>query len=99
MWSKRYLLHPTKEEYFKTTHPIGSLCTIFPLLVYYVLCTINGLDSPWVILGVFGCVLFGMGLAYIVAIVLKVYQKVLTPILFLLLGGTLTVASVLLALR
>ena len=99
MWTKRYLLNPTKEEYFKTTHPIGTACTITPLLIYYVLCTINNMDSPWLILGVFGCVLFGMGFSYIFAIVLKVYPKILTPIICLLLGSTLTATSVLLALR
>ena len=99
MWTKRYLLHPTKDEYFKTTHPIGSLCTISPLLIYYVLCTINHMDSPWLILGAVGCVLFGMGFAYIFAIVLKVYQKIHTPIIYLLLGCAITAASILLALR
>ena len=99
MWTKRYILHPTKEEYFKTSHPIGSVCTISPLLIYYVLCTINKMDSPWLILGAVGCVLFGMGFAYIFAIVLKVYQKMCTPIVCLLLGGTLIILSLLLALR
>ena len=99
MWTKRYLLHPTKDEYFQTMHPIGSLCTLSPLLIYYVLCAINHMDSPWSILGAVGCILFGMGLAYIFAIVLKVYQKKQIPVICLLLGGTLTAASVLLALR
>ena len=57
------------------------------------------MDSPWLILGAVGCVLFGMGLAYIFAIVLKVYQKIHTPIIYLLLGCAITAASILLALR
>ena len=57
------------------------------------------MDGPWLILGAVGCVLFGMGLAYIFAIVLKVYQKVCTPIIYLLLGSIITAVSVLLALR
>ena len=79
MWTKRYLTKPTKEEYFKTKHPIATFSTILPILVYYLFCLITGINNPWMLAGIIGCLILGIGLSYTFAIVLKVYDKWLIP--------------------
>ncbi len=96
MWTKRYLTNPTKEEFFKTKHPIVTSSMLVPLLIYYLFCSIKGINSPWMLMGMTGCLTFGVGLAYAFAIRLKIYKKVLLPILCLLSGGILVVVSLLL---
>ncbi len=95
MWTKRYLTKPTEEEYFKTKHPIATSSMIAPLIVYYLVCLIKGINSPWMLMGIVGCLVFGIGLGYAFAIRLKIYKKPLLPIVCLLSGGILVVMSLL----
>ena len=97
MWTKRYLTRPTEEEYFRTKHPIASFSVLFPILVYYWFCKINAINHPWMLAGILGCLILGVGLAYTFAVVLKVYHKWLIPALCDVLGFTLTVVSLILA--
>ena len=99
MWTKRYIFHPTKEEYFKTKHPIGSICAIIPLLIYYVYAATNDLNSPWLVMGAFGCLVFGIGLGYGFGILLKVYDRYIVPIGIMTLGIAMTVTSLIMVLR
>ena len=93
MWTKRYLTNPTKEEYFKTKHPIPTFSMLVPLLIYYLFCAIRGINSPWMLAGIVGCLILGVGLAYAFAIKLKIYKKILLPVLCLLSGGILIAVS------
>ena len=95
MWTKRYILHPTKEEYFKTKHPIATSSMLVPMILYYLLIAFSGVDTHnwWIIVGFLGCMMIGAGIAYAFAVKRKIYEKVLFPILCLLFGGTLLVVS------
>ena len=95
MWTKRYILHPTKEEYFKTKHPIATSSMLAPMILYYLLIAFSGVDTHnwWIIVGFLGCMMIGAGIAYAFAFKRKIYEKVLFPILCLLFGGTLLVVS------
>lgn len=97
MWTKRYLTKPTKEEYFKTKHPIASFSIIFPILVYYWICKINDINHPWMLAGAIGCLVLGVGLSYTFAVVLKVYDKWLIPALCNIIGLSLIVISLIFA--
>ena len=97
MWTKQYLTKPTKEQYFKTKHPIGAVCMLVPMLIYYLFCKISGINSWWMLVGMLGCLTFGVGLVYAFAMKLKIYEKALVPALCLLCGGALIVLSLFLA--
>lgn len=70
---------------------------LVPLLVYYLFCLIKDINSPWMIAGMAGCLILGAGLAYAFAIRMKIYKKVIVPIVCLLLGSLLIVLSLLFA--
>ncbi len=91
---KGYLLHPTKDEFFKTKHPFATFPVLFPLFVYYIICQIFGWNSAWMILGIIGSLLLGVGLTYLSAILLKVYKKYHIPLLLTALGGILVAISI-----
>lgn len=93
MWTKRYILNPTADEYFKTKHPIATMSMLLPLLIYYVYCRFAGINSPWMILGALGCLLFGIGLACLFAVIKKIYTKACVPTLALILGSVLIIIS------
>lgn len=97
MWTKRYITKPTKEEYFKTKHPIASFCMISPILVYDWICLRNDMNHPWMLDGIIGCLIFGEGLRYTVALALKVYNKWFLPIVCDVLGMVLIVISLIFA--
>lgn len=97
MWTKRYITHPTKEEYFKTKHPILSCCMLTPLWIYYLICLINDINDPWMLVGMVGCLTLGVGLVHTFAILLKVYNKRLLPRLCNVLGTFLIVISLIFA--
>ena len=79
MWTKRYILKPTKDEYFKTKHPIATSSVLVPMIIYYLIITFAGADRNnwWIMIGVVGCLILGVGLAYAFALKVKIYQKVL----------------------
>ena len=97
MWTKRYIFKPTKEEYFKTKHPIATSSMLVPMILYYLIITFAGVDrySWWIMVGFIGCLILGVGLAYLFAVKAKIYQKALLPTLCLMLGMILIVASLL----
>ena len=97
MWSKRYIFNPTKEEYFKTKHPIATASVLVPICVYYLYCSLNSLKSWWIILGVLGCLLFGIGLGYGFAVIRKLYEKAYLPVLCLIMGTTLVAIGLIFA--
>jgi len=65
MWTKRYILKPTKDEYFKTKHPIATSSILVPMIIYYLIITFAGVDryNWWIMVGVGGCLILGVGLA------------------------------------
>ena len=91
---KRYILHPTKEEYFKTQHPIAISSVLIPMILYYLI-AMSDADTHnwWIIVGFFGSIFMGVGIAYAFAVIRKIYEKVLIAVLWLLFGGTLLVVS------
>ncbi len=94
MWTKRYIFNPTKEEYFKTKHPIATSSILAPLIVYYLIVTFADADNNWwLLVGFVGCLILGVGLAYAFAVKVKIYQKVLLPILCLAFGMALIIVS------
>ena len=95
MWTKRYIFKPTKEEYFKTKHPIAISSMLVPMLLYYLIITFGGADryNWWIMVGFVGCLILGVGLGYAFAVKVKIYQKILLPILCLLLGTALIAVS------
>ncbi len=97
MWTKRYILKPTKDEYFKTKHPIATSSILVPTIIYYLIITFAGADrySWWIMVGVVGCLILGIGLAYAFAVKMKIYQRVLLPTLCLIFGMILIVTSLL----
>lgn len=97
MWTKQYIFKPTKEEYFKTKHPIATASMIVPMLLYYLIITFGGADryNWWIMVGFAGCLILGVGLGYAFAVKVKIYQKVLLPILCVIFGTVLIVVSLL----
>ena len=93
MWTKRYICKPTKEEYFKTKHPVGTISTLLPVCLYHLYCTITGINSWWMIVGLVGCITLGIGLAYAFAVKVKIYEKPIVPVLCMSIGGIITVLS------
>ena len=95
MWTKRYLLNPTKDEYFKGRHPIATGSVLAPMLISLLIITIAGADryNWWIAVEGVGSLIFGIGLSYSFAVMMKIYQKVWLPILFLILGLILIVVS------
>ena len=95
MWTKRYILHPTKEEYFKTKHPIATSSMLAPMILYSLFIAFSGVDTHnwWIIVGYLGCIILGVGIAFAFAVERKIYEKTLLPILCLLFGGILLVVS------
>ena len=97
MWTKRYITKPTKEEYFKTKHPIACFGMISPILVYYWICLLNDINHPWMFAGIIGCLILGVGLSYTFALALKVYNKWFIPTVCDILGMVLIVISLIFA--
>ena len=97
MWTKRYILKPAKDEYFKTKHPIATSSILVPMIIYYLIITFAGVDryNWWIMVGVGGCLILGVGLAYAFAVKVKIYQRVLLPTLCLIFGMIAIVASLL----
>jgi hypothetical protein len=95
MWTKRYIFKPTKEEYFKTKHPVAISSMLVPMLLYYLIITFGGADryNWWIMVGFVGCLILGVGLGYAFAVKVKIYPKILLPILCLLLGAALIAVS------
>lgn len=95
MWTKQYIFKPTKEEYFKTKHPIATSSMLLPMILYYLIIVFGGADQYnwWIMVGFVGCLILGVGLGYGFAVKIKIYQKVLLPVLCLLFGTTLIVVS------
>ena len=95
MWTKRYILHPTKEEYFKTKHPIATSSMLVPMILYCLFIAFSDVDTHnwWIIVGGVGCMMMGRGIAYAFAVNRKIYEKVLIPVLCLVFGGTLLLVS------
>ena len=98
MWTKRYILNPTKEEYFKTKHPIAASCMLFPMMLYYLIITFGGADNYnwWLMVGFAGCLILGVGLGYTFAIKRKICKQTLWPFLCLLAGVILIAISLVL---
>ena len=94
-WTKRYIFNPTKEEYFKTKHPIASASMLVPMILYYLIVTFAGVDTyNWLIaVGFFGSMIFGVGVCYTFAVTRKIYEKVWLPILCLLCGVIIIAVS------
>ena len=95
MWTKQYIFKPTKEEYFKTKHPIACASMLFPMMLYYFI-TLFADNSWWIMVGFVGSLVLGIGLAYAFAVKVKIFQKVLLPISCLISGMILIVVSLLL---
>ena len=97
MWTKRYILKPTKDEYFKTKHPIAASSMLVPVIIYYLIITFAGADryNWWIMIGSAGCLILGVGLVYAFALKVKIYQRVLPPTLCLIFGMILIVTSLL----
>ena len=94
MWTKQYLFKPTKEEYFKTKHPIACASMLLPMMLYYFIILFAD-NSWWIMVGFVGSLVLGIGLAYAFAVKVKIYQKVLLPILCVIFGTALIVVSLL----
>lgn len=97
MWTRRYILHPTKEEYFKTKHPIATSSMLVPMILYYIFVIFSNADTHnwWIIVGFLGCLITGIGIAYAFAVKKRIYEKAWLPVLCLSLGGALLVVSLL----
>ena len=95
MWTKRYIFNPTKEEYFKTKHPIAVFCMLMPLAVDYLIITFGVADqySWWLSVGFVGSLILGVGLTYTFAIQRKIYKRTVWPFLYLVVGVALLVVS------
>ena len=98
MWTKRYIFNPTKDEYFKTKHPIATSCMLIPMVLYYLIITFGGADNYnwWLMVGFAGCLILGVGLGYTFAIKRKIYKQTLWPFLCLLAGVILIAISLVL---
>ena len=97
MWTKQYILKPTKEEYFNSKHPVATSSMLVPVILYDLIITLAGADqyNEWIIIGAVGSLIFGAGLVYGFAVKVKIYQNVLLPALCFISGMTLTVLSLL----
>ena len=72
----RHFFDPVSDYEFKSRHPIGYGFVVFLgitvlLLSSFVFCLLVNKDSEWMILGVVGGFIFGIGLFNFVAIILK----------------------------
>jgi len=94
MWTKQYIFRPTKEEYFKTKHPIVCASVLLPIFLYYFVILFAD-NSWWMLVGFVGSIVLGIGLGYAFAVKLKIYQKVMLPVLCLISGVILIVVSLL----
>ena len=95
MWTKQYIFKPTKEEYFKTKHPIATASMSIPMTLYYLAISFFGVNSWWIMVGFVGCLVLGIGLVYAFAVKVKIYQKILLPALCLIVGVILVAVSLL----
>lgn len=97
--------NPASDEHFKKKHPVGYVFLVIlgifafllPLLVFIiVLMTNKNLDdsgSAWMVLAFIGCLVMGVGLFNLVAIIIKQYLGHLLTIICLLGGGSLIAIS------
>ena len=68
---------------------------LVPMILYYLIITLAGADryNWWIMVGAVGCLVLGIGLSYAFAVKAKIYQKVLLPVLCLVLGMALIAVS------
>ena len=95
MWTKRYIFNPTKDEYFKTKHPIAISCMLIPMVLYYLIITFGGADNYnwWLMVGFAGCLILGMGLGYSFAISRKIYKQTIWPFICVFAGAVFITVS------
>ena len=94
---KNYFYASSDEE-FKAKHPIGygflvMLGIVALLLPAIVFCVLVGTESGWVMLGVAGGFVFGIGLFNFVAIIIKQYLGHWVSIISFLVGGIMMLIS------
>ena len=92
----------SSDDEFKEKHPIGyvflvilGMAALFlPSILFCVLVvTLGETDSIWVLLGVVGSFVFGIGLFNFVAIIIKQYLGHLVSIMSFLVGGVMMLVS------
>lgn len=97
------LFDPKADDDFKAAHPIGYrvligigiVALLAPMAVYLLLMALNGMpENGWLLLGVAGCFIIGIGLFNIVAAFLHQYLGHIVTVGCLVVGGGLTVLSV-----
>ena len=94
---KKYF-NPSSDEEFKANHPIGYnflllLGIIVLLLPAFVFWVLAGTNDGWVLLGILGGFIFGIGLFNFVAIIIKQYLGHLVSIMSFLIGGIMMLIS------
>lgn len=98
--SKAYFCASSDDE-FKAKHPIGYgflvalgiTALLLPAILFYVLVGIAGTESGWVILGLAGGFVFGIGLSNFVAIFIEQYLGHWVSIISFLVGGIMMLIS------
>lgn len=90
--------NPASDDHFKKKHPIGYgflvalgiFAFILPLIVLTIVIEVcEGKPSGWFVLALGGCIIMGVGLFNLVAIIIKQYLGHLVTIICLLGGGAL----------
>lgn len=94
--------NPSYDDVFKEAHPIGYvflvilsiLSLILPAFLFlFIVGIIYGRDNGWIMLGVLGGFVFGIGLFNFTAIIIRQYLGHLMSILSFVIGGALMFVS------
>ncbi len=88
----------SSDEEFKAKHPVGYVFLVMLgitalLLPAIVFCVSVKADSGWIILGLTGGLIFGIGLFNFVAIIIKQYLGRLVSIISFVVGGVMMLIS------
>ncbi len=93
-----YFFKPASDAEFKAKHPIGYAFLVMLglavlLLPEVLFCLLVGTENKWVMLGVVGSFIFGIGLFNFVAIIIKQYLGHLVSIVSFFVGGAMMLVS------
>ncbi len=97
----RKFFFASADEAFKARHPVGYFflvllgmaALLLPEIMFAVLCGLAQIESGWVMLGIAGGFIFGIGLFNFTAIIIKQYLGHWVSIVSFLLGGAMMLIS------
>lgn len=94
----KYYFDATSDEEFKKKHPVGYIFLVVSGLAVFLLPAMLfamsvGLDNNWVLLGIIGGLIFGIGLFNFIAVIINQYLGHWVSIISLGVGGIMMLIS------